>query len=134
MEKYRGAPADAGLKAALADNTYDEIRLEEGVYSVTSTISTLHIATSSTLVVTVNVPGTYATLDGLNERRVICLEQLADRRVDARLSTADRFDFRLRADHLVHVGGRAADIADDSFEIGVLRHRVDFAQDGLLAA
>ena len=50
----------------------------------------------------------------LDQRAVIGTQQLADRRVHARLPPADRLDFRTQALHLIHVRGRSADVADDA--------------------
>ena len=52
----------------------------------------------------------------LHERRVVGAKQFADRGMHARLAPTDRFDFGLRALHLVHVGGWPADVADGAFE------------------
>ena len=46
-----------------------------------------------------------------------------------RLATANRFDLRLEAPHLVHIGRRSANITNHSFEIGVLCHRLHLALD-----
>ena len=69
-----------------------------------------------------------------HERAVIGAQQLADRRMHAAQPAALGFDLGPRAAHLVHVGRRAADVADHALEIGVGRHLPDFAQDRLLAA
>ena len=63
---------------------------------------------------------------------MIRAEQLADRWVNARLTPTNGFDFRLRTFHLVHVGGRPADVADDALEFGILRHLLNFFQHRVL--
>ena len=55
-------------------------------------------------------------------------KELTDFRMDAGLSPADRFDLRSGAAHVVHVGRGASDVADDAFEILVLRHLADFVE------
>ena len=60
-------------------------------------------------------------------------EQFADRRMDARQAFALRLDFGPAATHLVHVGRRAADVADRSLEFGILTELLDFlGEDRLL--
>ncbi len=61
-------------------------------------------------------------------------QQFTDRRVHARLSAAYGFDLQLDALHLVHVGRRSADVADDALEIGIGRHVIDLPQDRILTA
>ena len=50
----------------------------------------------------------------------------------ARLPPAFGFDVRPAAAHLVHVGGRAADVADDSLELRIARHRLNLADDRIV--
>ena len=58
----------------------------------------------------------------VDQRAVIGAEQLADRRMDAGQPFAFRLDFGSRAAHLIHVGGGAADVADDALELRVGGH------------
>ena len=61
-------------------------------------------------------------------------QELADGRVHATESAANRLDFGFRATHLVHVGGGATDVADDALEVGVGSQLSDLVQDRGFAA
>src|SRR5262245_40047242 len=61
-------------------------------------------------------------------------QQLANGRVNARLSSADGLHFRARATHLVHIRGRPANVADRAREFGVRSHVADLFENGLLTA
>ncbi len=63
----------------------------------------------------------------LDERAVVGAQQLADRRMHARQPFALRLDLGPRAAHLIHVGRRAADVADDAGELRIGGHLADFA-------
>ena len=64
----------------------------------------------------------------LDDGRMIDAKQLADLRMHTRLTAAFGFDVRLGASHMIHVGGRATDVADDPLEIFVFGHRLDFVR------
>jgi len=64
---------------------------------------------------------------------VVDAEQLTNFGMHARLPATDGFDVRSRATHLIHVGGRATDVADHALEISRLGHGSNFVQDRLLA-
>src|SRR5262249_7730116 len=63
---------------------------------------------------------------------MVSTEELTDRRMDTRKLLALRLNVRPGTAHLVHIGGWAADIADDTGEFGISRHLPNFLQDRLL--
>src|SRR5262249_51917324 len=63
---------------------------------------------------------------------MIGAEELADGRVNTRLTLALRFHLGPRAAHLVHVGRRTADVADDAGKLWVGSHFADFLEHGFL--
>ena len=69
-----------------------------------------------------------------DQRPMIGGQPRADRRPEAAQPPALLAHFRLRAAHLVHVGGRAAEVADRAREAGLRGHAADFLQDRRLAA
>ncbi len=70
----------------------------------------------------------------LNHRLMVDAQQFADLGMHATLSAAYRFDIRTRAVHLVHVGCRATDVADYTFEVRRLGHLLDLIQHRFFAA
>ena len=55
-------------------------------------------------------------------------EEFADLRMNAGLTSTNRFDLGLGATHVVHVGRWAPDVADDPFEVFVLGHGSNFVE------
>src|ERR1019366_10066840 len=66
-----------------------------------------------------------------DQRRVVGVEVFADAGIDAGEPPAGRLDLRILARHAVHVGGRSADVGNDTGEAGrLVAYLLDLVQDG----
>ena len=64
------------------------------------------------------MPGSFRDgLHQLDQGAMVGAQQLADRRMDAAQPAAFGFDLGPAAAHLIHVGRRAADVADHALEV-----------------
>ena len=50
------------------------------------------------------------------------------------LASAFGFNFRARTPHFIHVGRWSADVTDDTFELRILSHFFNLADDRIMAA